>query len=85
MAGPLDFPSGTGWIVTGQDPDQLIITPAGKPVGGTRVYFATGAGNTGSVFVDDGHYHPRQVHAALAARAALVDQIGELTDQSRPK
>ena len=85
MAGPLDFPSGAGWIVTGQDPDQLIITNAGKPIGGTRVYFATGDGNTGSVFVDDGHYHPKPVHAALHAKAALVDEIGRLTSESRPK
>jgi hypothetical protein len=85
MAGPLDFPRGTGWIVTGQDPDQAIVTPAGKPVTGTYVYFATGEGNTGSVFADDAHYQPKMVHAALAAKAALVDEIGRLTSQSVPK
>jgi hypothetical protein len=85
MAGPLDFPTGTGWIVTGQDPDQVIVTNAGKPVTGTMVYFATGDGNTGSVFVDDGHYHPKAVHAAVGARAALVDEIGRLSSAAPPK
>lgn len=85
MAGATDFPSGSGWMVTGQDPDQLIVTDAGKPVSGTRVYFSTGEGNTGSVFIDDGHYHPKTVHAAVGARAALVDEIGALTSDSKPK
>jgi hypothetical protein len=85
VAGPLDFPDGAGWIVTGQDPDQVIVTNAGRPVTGTMIYFATGEGNTGSIFVDDGHYHPKPVHAALSARAALIDEIGQLSSAHKPK
>lgn len=85
MAPTIEFPSGPGWIVTGQDPDQVIITPAGKPVTGTYVYFATGEGNTGSIFADDATYvRVQAVRDMLAARAKLVDEIGRLGTARRP-
>ena len=78
MAGLVNFEQVNGWQVINQAADQVIITPAGQPVTGTYVYFATGEGNQGSVFVDDPHYPERNVHAAVDARAQLMDKVGRL-------
>ena len=79
-----DFPSGPGWIVTGQDPDQVIVTPGGRAVTGVYIYIATGEGNTASVFVDDATYvRVPDVRKILAARAKLVDEIGRLGTAQR--
>lgn len=82
MARPLSFENISGWAVTDQAADQVIITPAGQPVTGTYVYFATAHGNQGSVFMDDPHYTEKNTHTAVNARAELMDRIGQLTKGS---
>lgn len=82
MARAFNFEQVTGWAVTDQAADQVVISPAGQAVTGTYVYFATGEGNQGSVFVDDPHYTEKNVHSAVTARAELMDRIGRLTKGS---
>ncbi len=70
--------AGTGWTVTGQAPDQVIIGANGVVQTGTYVYFTTSGGNDGSIFVTDAHYHPAQIRKAIQARADLIDEVGAL-------
>lgn len=46
------------------------------------IYFQTGNGNTGSIFVADAHYTVAAVKAAVQTKANLVDQINALTHES---
>lgn len=71
-----------GWAVTDQAADQLIITPAGQPVTGTQVFFATEKGWSGSVFIPDEHYTKEKVHKAVNIRARLTDEVGALVRDS---
>jgi hypothetical protein len=82
MANVVNYDLIKGWAVTDQATDQVTVTDSGKVVTGTQVFFATEQGNTGSVFVPDQHYTKTKVHASLAHRAALVDEIGALTSES---
>lgn len=79
MAGGVEFSQISGWAVTSQSPDQVIVSDSGQVQTGTYVYFATEEGNTGSIFTPDQHYTTKKVHASIAIRAKLVDEIGRLT------
>lgn len=68
----------SGWTVVSQVTDQIINTNAGQSVVGTYVYFITGNGNEGSVFIADVHYNAKVVKAAIDARAAVLDEVGKL-------
>lgn len=68
----------SGWVVTSQVTDQIINTNAGQTVVGTYVYFITGDGNEGSVFVPDVHYSAKTVTAMIEARADVLDEVGRL-------
>lgn len=68
----------SGWIVTAQLTDQVIVTAAGQAVTGVQIFFVTGKGNEGSVFIANNHYIPKVVKPAIHAQAALIDTIGEL-------
>lgn len=70
-----------GWHVTSQS-EYTEIAADGTPVRGIKVYFATNAGRNGSVFVPPGQYNPDTVRAMIAAAAANVDAIGNLTSDS---
>lgn len=72
----------TGWQVTGQEADQVIVTQAGQTLTGTYVYFTTVNGNQGSVFVQDGHGAPKTVHGMIQQEANRIDQIGALHNGS---
>lgn len=77
--GPGGLPPGlhhTGWTVTAQLTDQVIITDAGRAVTGVQIFFITGDGNEGSIFVADNHYTVKTVKPMLDAKAALIDTIG---------
>lgn len=67
----------TTWQVTGQQEttEQAIN---GGFVSGRRVYFTTGNGNGGSVFVPDTMYDADTVRRMVSAAAANVDAIGSL-------
>lgn len=82
MSTGVEFSQITGWAVTSQAPDQTIVSDSGQVQTGTQVYFATEQGNTGSIFVPDQHYTKNKVHASLAIRAKLIDEIGSLTADS---
>lgn len=69
-----------GYQVTRQIPDQFQLNGTGPPVVGIVVEFLTGDGNRGTVFVPDDQYGADSVRQAVAAKAALVDQIGALAD-----
>lgn len=68
----------SGWTVTAQVTDQIVNTNAGQTVVGAYVYFITGDGNEGSVFIPDTHYNAATVKAAVEAKAALLDEVGRL-------
>lgn len=69
----------SGWNVTGQVADQTILTNAGQAVTGVIVYFTTGDGHSGSVFIPDNHYTNKTfVHQAIQAKAVLMDEVGKL-------
>lgn len=71
---------GSGWTVTSQLSDQFENTGSGQTVVGVRIYFITGDGNEGSVFIPNNHYTTRNVKERIAAQAALLDEIGSLTE-----
>lgn len=73
----------SGWTVTAQLTDQADITQAGRAVIGVQVFFITGDGNEGSVFVANNHYTQKVVEHAIHAAAGMLDTIGKLT--SAPK
>ena len=68
----------SGWVVTDQLTDQVIVTQAGQAITGVQIFFRTGNGNEGSIFVADNHYVPKVVKPAIDTQAALVDTIGDL-------
>lgn len=67
----------TGWRVTDQVP-TTEQTPSGRAERGMRVSFMTGKGVSGSVFIPESQYTPDNVRAAIAAQAALIDQVHAL-------
>lgn len=67
------------WSVTRQAADQVNIEPNGDPVTGVRIFFTTGAGNQGSVFITDAAYHnTNAVKAAIQAQANQMDTVSAL-------
>lgn len=72
----------SGWRVTSQLTDQVIITEAGKAVTGVQIFFITGNGNEGSIFVANNHYTPKVVRPALHAAAQQIDTIGQMASNA---
>lgn len=70
------------WTITSDLPDQFSSSGTATPVLGHMIYFLTGNGNSGSVFVADPHYNVASVKAAVQTKANLVDQINALTHES---
>lgn len=68
----------SGWTVVSQVTDQIINTNAGQSVVGTYVYFITGDGNEGTVFVPDVHYNAKTVATMIEAKADVLDEVGRL-------
>jgi len=71
-----------GWRVTAQAVDQVTTDDAGQIVRGTIVRFVTEGGTHGTVFVPDIYYNAKTVHAMVAAKAAVIDEIGALSHES---
>lgn len=69
----------SGWKITDQVTDQVQNTRAGATITGVQVYFVTGDGNEGSVFVMDQHYTAPNVRKAVQAKANLIDEVGALS------
>lgn len=70
----------SGWSVTGQN-EASEVNGAGQLLKGVRIYFRTGGGVDSSVFVPESQYNAAAVRAAIAARAAVVDEIASLAGQ----
>lgn len=70
------------WSVTSQVSDQVKVTDAGQTVEGVMVYFVTGEGNSGSVFVPDSQYTASKVRQMIGHRAAVLDEVGALASAS---
>lgn len=68
----------SGFRITGQVSDQVQNTQAGQTVTGTQVYFITGDGNEGSVFVQAQHYSAATVRKMCEAQATLIDDVGRI-------
>lgn len=67
------------FTVTGQtERDQ--VQASGPPVRGVTIFYTTGKGNQGSVWVPYSTYNqgPDQVRPLIAAAAGRMDQIGAL-------
>lgn len=72
-----------GWKVTSQVTDQTSYDGAGNTITGTNVYFITGSGNQGVVFVPNKIYDKRHVDtikAMLRESATLIDAVGALSE-----
>lgn len=68
----------TSWKVTGQN-ESTQVQQSGPPVPGVRVFFQTGQGHTGSVFVPQAQYTVTNVRALVNAAAAKMDAVGSLS------
>jgi len=92
MSEPLGFIPGrgkgtthhSGWVVTSQLTDQVIVTAAGQAVTGVQIFFVTGDGNQGSVFIAQNHYGDiKVVTAAIHAEAGQIDTVGKLSSAAQ--
>lgn len=79
MSTPVSGP-GT-WRVDSQSPTSKIDR-TNNVVEGYDIAFTTGLGNHGTVFVPHLQYTPPLVRDAVAAAAAAVDAVGQLTSES---
>lgn len=72
----------SGWRIVDQVTDQVQNTRAGATVTGVMVYFITGEGNEGSVFIVNQHYNAKNVRKAVQTQANLLDEVGNLAHGS---
>ena len=72
----------SGWRVTSQLTDQVQITAAGQAVTGVQIFFVTGDGNEGSIFVASNHYTIKAVKPMIHAAAAKIDTIGIMASEA---
>jgi hypothetical protein len=72
------MPNQYTWQVTSQLTDQQTINGAGNVITGVRVYFITGQGNEGVVFVPDTIYNTKSAREMIAANARTLDDVGNL-------
>jgi hypothetical protein len=66
----------TTYQIIRQVPDTYDFAVPGDPVLGVQVYFTTGGGNTGSLFIPQAKYNGEYVRTAVAAHAKTIDDIG---------
>lgn len=68
----------TGWTVTSQS-QTIQAGPSGQITRGVEVYFTLPTGSGGSVFVPESSYNAANVRAAIAAKAAVLAQVDQLS------
>lgn len=66
------------WYVTAQQETSRPIA-GGQVARGVLITFALQNGQQGTVFVDEAHYNPDYVRAAIADKAATMTAIGNLS------
>jgi len=74
-------PAPTTWQVTGQT-EYTQVSATGPPVNGVKVFYQTGQGHTGSVFVPYSQYNAQNVTNLVSQAAAQMDTIGSLSSGS---
>jgi len=60
--------------------DQVINTPSGDTVVGNQVYYVTGEGNHGVVFIPIDKWNAKHVTETVRASAKLLDEIAALSE-----
>lgn len=70
--------AGTTWTVVRQVPDQYDFANPANPALGVIVFFVTGEGNDGSVFIPQARYNVKTVREMVAVRAKIADEVGAL-------
>lgn len=71
----------TSWQVTGQATDQVVNTQSGQTIVGVQVFFITGEGWEGSVFVPQTIYPNKEKVAHMIRETARnLDEIGNLSE-----
>lgn len=68
----------TGWVITSQQ-ETTELDQRGLAVHGVRIYFTTGKGQPGSVFIASNRYNAVNARAEVAARAAAMDEVAGLS------
>jgi len=71
-------PPQSSWKVTGQT-EYTQVAATGPPVQGVKIFFTTGAGHSGSVFLPYSQYNTQSAANAVAAAAAQMDAVGALS------
>ena len=71
-------PTQGAWKVTLQQ-ESVGLDLQSRAVEGYKVYFETGMGHSGSVFVPKDRFNVDNVRSAVKAAAAMLDQTGALT------
>lgn len=66
------------WEITAQATNQVTVNQASNVVEGVIVYFRTGEGNEGSVFVPNAVYNVTRVKAMVSEAARKLDDVGRL-------
>lgn len=79
MSTPIQPPGNSGWTVTGQSPGQTQVTGDGRVIEGTMVYFRTGNGTLGQVFVPQDRYSADVVRTMIATVAGEIDAVDGLS------
>lgn len=70
----------TSWQVERVIVDQTVNTPAGDTVVGNYVYFVTGQGNHGVVFISNDHFNPKHVAEQIRPAAQKLDEVAQLSE-----
>lgn len=71
-------PAVTTWQVTGTM-ESRQFAPDGTPVDGYTVYYRTGAGHDGTVFIPRAQWSAEAARQAIAPAAALLDKVNSLS------
>lgn len=70
------------WQVTSVVGDQVIPTQAGQTITGSYVYFLTGDGNEGSVFVPNAIFNHDTVERMVREAAIKLDRVASITGEA---
>lgn len=68
------------WRVESVKTDQTVNTPSNDTVVGVYVYYVTGEGNHGAVFLANDKFNHANVTAAIREDAKKLDEIGALSE-----
>ncbi len=72
--------AGHSWKVTNVITDQTVNTGANDTQVGNTVYFVTGDGNEGSVFIPANRWTHQNVKDAIRPEAIKLDEIAKLSE-----